>query len=78
MKVRKSFCTNKVCIIYILLLPINQYRDVYKRQDYNEWKTGHKLLGMTNSATGFGGKVGSGIGGALTGWVLAIGSIYSR
>lgn len=42
--------------------------------DYNEWKTGHKLLGMTNSATGFGGKVGSGIGGALTGWVLAIGA----
>nr|WP_308629071.1 glycoside-pentoside-hexuronide (GPH):cation symporter [uncultured Eisenbergiella sp.] len=42
--------------------------------DYNEWKTGHKLLGMTNSATGFGGKVGSGVGGALTGWVLAIGA----
>lgn len=42
--------------------------------DYNEWKTGHKLLGMTNSATGFGGKVGSGIGGALTGWVLAAGA----
>lgn len=42
--------------------------------DYNEWKTGYKLLGMTNSASGFGGKVGSGVGGALTGWVLAIGA----
>jgi len=42
--------------------------------DYNEWKTGKRLLGMTNSVTGFGGKVGAGLGASLTGWVLALGA----
>lgn len=42
--------------------------------DYNEWKTGKRLLGMTNSVSGFGGKVGVGLGGSLTGWVLALGA----
>lgn len=42
--------------------------------DYNEWKTGKRLLGMTNSVTGFGGKVGVGLGASLTGWVLALGA----
>lgn len=42
--------------------------------DYNEWKTGKRLLGMTNSVTGFGQKVGMGLGASLTGWVLALGA----
>jgi GPH family glycoside/pentoside/hexuronide:cation symporter len=41
--------------------------------EYNEWKTGKRLVGMANSANGFGSKVGSGVGGALIGWVLALG-----
>lgn len=40
--------------------------------EYNEWKTGKRLVGMTNSASSFGSKVGSGIGGSLIGWLLAL------
>lgn len=42
--------------------------------DYNEYRYGDKMLGMTNSAIGFGGKVGTGIGTALIGMLLAIGA----
>lgn len=38
--------------------------------EYNEWKFGKKMLGMSNSASSFGGKIGSGIGGSLIGWIL--------
>ncbi len=41
--------------------------------EYNEWKFGKKMVGMSNSASSFGAKVGSGIGGSLIGWVLALG-----
>lgn len=40
--------------------------------EYNEWKFGKRLVGMTNSASSFGAKIGSGIGGSLIGWMLAI------
>lgn len=39
--------------------------------EFNEWKFGKRLLGMSNSASSFGAKVGSGIGGSLIGWLLA-------
>ncbi|MBR5095445.1 MAG: MFS transporter [Oscillospiraceae bacterium] len=39
--------------------------------EYNEWKFGKRMLGMSNSANSFGAKVGSGIGGSLIGWLLA-------
>ncbi len=39
--------------------------------DYGEWKTGTRLDGLTNSATSFGMKVGSGLGSAIVGWGLA-------
>lgn len=39
--------------------------------DYGEWKTGVRLDGLTNSATSFGMKVGSGLGSAATAWGLA-------
>jgi GPH family glycoside/pentoside/hexuronide:cation symporter len=42
--------------------------------EYNEWLHGKKLLGMTNSASSFGAKIGSGVGGSLIGWLLALGS----
>ncbi|MDR1643644.1 MAG: glycoside-pentoside-hexuronide (GPH):cation symporter [Clostridiales bacterium] len=41
--------------------------------EYGEWMHGKRLVGMSNSASGFGSKVGSGLGGALIGWVLALG-----
>lgn len=41
--------------------------------EYNDWKYGKRIVGMTNSASSFGGKIGSGIGGSLIGWLLAIG-----
>jgi len=39
--------------------------------DWNEYKFGVKLTGMTNSVASFGAKIGSGFAGALLGWVLA-------
>nr|WP_297708232.1 glycoside-pentoside-hexuronide (GPH):cation symporter [uncultured Butyrivibrio sp.] len=38
--------------------------------EYNEWKFGKRLIGMSNSASSFGSKIGSGIGGSLIGWIL--------
>ena len=38
--------------------------------EYNDWKFGKKLVGMSNSASSFGSKIGSGIGGSLIGWIL--------
>lgn len=42
--------------------------------EYNEWKFGKRLVGMSNSANSFGAKIGSGLGGAMIGWILAYGS----
>ena len=41
--------------------------------DYGEWKSGVRQAGLTNSATSFGMKVGTGFGSALVGWGLEIG-----
>ena len=40
--------------------------------DFNEYKYGVRMVATTNSASSFGGKVGSGIGGSLIGWILAL------
>ena len=42
--------------------------------DYNEYKYGKKMVGTSNAASGFGGKVGSGLGASLVGWCLAVAS----
>lgn len=39
--------------------------------EYNDYKFGKRIVGMTNSANSFGGKIGSGIGASLIGWLLA-------
>lgn len=41
--------------------------------DYGEWKTNVRIDGLTYSATSFGMKVGTGIGTAMVGWILAFG-----
>jgi glycoside/pentoside/hexuronide:cation symporter, GPH family len=41
--------------------------------EYNEWKTGIRAEGITTSANVFGMKLGTGIGSALLGWLLAWG-----
>lgn len=41
--------------------------------EYGEWKTGVRQAGLTNSATSFGMKVGTGLGTAIVGWGLAFG-----
>lgn len=45
--------------------------------DYGEWKFGTRIDGLTYSAVAFGQKVGSGVGGAAVGWVLAAGGYES-
>lgn len=39
--------------------------------DFNEYKYGAKMVAISNSASSFGGKVGSGIGASVIGWMLA-------
>lgn len=41
--------------------------------DWSEWKIGERAEGIVSSLSSFGAKVGSGIGGALVGWFLALG-----
>ena len=38
--------------------------------DYNEYKYGVRMVATSQSASSFGGKVGSGIGTSLIGWML--------
>lgn len=45
--------------------------------EYNEWKFGKRMVGMSNSASSFGAKIGSGIGGSLIGWLLALAGFVS-
>ncbi|MCD8067831.1 MAG: glycoside-pentoside-hexuronide (GPH):cation symporter [Lachnospiraceae bacterium] len=40
--------------------------------DFNEYKYGNRMVASSNSASSFGGKVGSGVGSAAIGWILAI------
>jgi GPH family glycoside/pentoside/hexuronide:cation symporter len=40
--------------------------------DYAEWRFGRRATGIVFSAATFGQKFGWGIGGALTGWLLAL------
>ena len=39
--------------------------------DYNEYKYGVRMVAISNSASSFGGKVGSGLGTSIIGWFLA-------
>lgn len=41
--------------------------------EYGEWKNGSRAEGLTYSAASFGEKVGTGLGGALLGGILALG-----
>lgn len=41
--------------------------------DYGEWKHGIRAEGFAFSTTSFGAKVGTGIGSAMVGWILALG-----
>ncbi|MCR2806267.1 MFS transporter [Paenibacillus soyae] len=41
--------------------------------EYGEWKHGQRIVGLTNSVNGFGGKIGTALGTALIGWFLAWG-----
>ena len=43
----------------------------YKILDYNEYKYGVRMVATSNSASSFGGKVGSGLGTSIIGWFLA-------
>lgn len=42
--------------------------------DYNEYKYNKRMVGTSQAASGFGGKIGSGIGASMVGWCLAVAS----
>lgn len=41
--------------------------------EYGEWQSGKRIVGMANSGSSFGQKIGMGIGTAMIGWILAFG-----
>ena len=45
--------------------------------DYSEWKDGIREEGITYSVTSFGQKIGTGLGTAALGWILAAGHYAS-
>lgn len=47
------------------------YAMVNDTVDYGEWKTKVRTPGLVNSSLSFGMKVGTGLGGAMMGWLLA-------
>ncbi|WP_100372019.1 MFS transporter [Bacillus sp. FJAT-45037] len=49
------------------------YAMINDTNEYGEWKNGFRTEGLINSAASFGMKVGTGIGGALIGWLLGFG-----
>ncbi|RKQ15166.1 MFS transporter [Lysinibacillus endophyticus] len=49
------------------------YAMVNDTVDFGEWKHKVRSLGLANSSVSFGMKVGTGLGGALVGWLLATG-----
>ena len=64
-----------LCIKNIGMVPITAalIPFVADTVEYGDWKTGHRIEGTTYSCTSFGIKVGSGLGGALMGWLLDAG-----
>lgn len=42
--------------------------------DFNEYKFGKRMVGTSQAASSFGGKIGSGIGASMVGWCLALAS----
>ncbi|WP_083633489.1 MFS transporter [Alkalihalophilus pseudofirmus] len=49
------------------------YAMINDTNEFGEWKHGFRTEGLINSAASFGMKVGTGIGSALIGWMLAYG-----
>ncbi|WP_368505446.1 MFS transporter [Alkalihalophilus sp. As8PL] len=49
------------------------YAMINDTNEYGEWKNGFRTEGLINSAASFGMKVGTGVGSALIGWLLAFG-----
>lgn len=39
--------------------------------EYGEWKTGIRTAGLINAASSFGNKIGTGLGGAVLGWLIS-------
>lgn len=60
-----TFATSALSTV---LLPM-----IVNTSEWNEYKFGYKLIGMTNSAASFGSKVGAALGSAVMGMVLSIG-----
>lgn len=46
--------------------------------EYGEWKYNKRIVGLTNSVIGFGGKLGTAVGAAMIGWLLALGGYVEQ
>lgn len=55
------------------LITATIYSMVNDTVDYGEWKTNVRTPGLANSSVSFGMKVGTGLGGAMMGWLLSLG-----
>lgn len=57
-----------IAVSPMFALPMAMTADIV---DYSEYKTGFRSVGIINSGSSIGAKVGIGLGGAVTGWILA-------
>ncbi|GEM65122.1 MFS transporter [Sphingobacterium faecium NBRC 15299] len=62
-------CLISICAGAIFPLLWSMYGDI---ADYSEWKTGRRATGLIFSSSSMSQKLGWTMGGALTGWILAI------
>ncbi|SEK61122.1 MFS transporter [Paenibacillus sp. OK003] len=46
--------------------------------EYGEWKFRKRIVGLTNSVNAFGNKVGTALGAAMIGWLLALGGYVEQ
>lgn len=58
-----------VAVSPMFALPMAMTADIV---DYNEYKTGFRSIGLINSGSSVGAKIGIGLGSAMTGFILAI------
>ncbi|MCH6264163.1 MFS transporter [Neobacillus citreus] len=54
------------------------YAMINDTAEYGEWKSGIRTTGLVNSSASFGMKIGTGVGAAMVGWLLAFGGYVGK
>ena len=73
-----SFAAFGICTVLNAALSGVMYGMLADTVEYNDWKSGIRAEGLVFSANSIGNKIGSGIGSALLGWILAAFGFVSK